>query len=116
MPSFSAVSWGDILSSDGKLTPAEREKAVAWINRKAPQLSCPSCGQRKFTLGENYLAPPVWYGGNMMLGGISYPMFFLVCDNCFHVMTYSAIASGVLVPSQPAPISETPEPNEKGEK
>jgi hypothetical protein len=84
------------LTDDGKLTPKARDTAVAWLNEKAPSLTCPSCGQKKFTLGEHYLASSVWHGGNMLLGGPSYPMFFVVCDNCFHTMTFSAIATGVL--------------------
>lgn len=96
------------MNKDGKLTPEETKKAIAWINNKAPKLACPSCGAKNFTIAEHYLAPPLWYGGSMMVGGTSYPMFILTCTNCFYVMPYSAIASGVLVPDMPAADASVP--------
>ena len=43
----------------------------------------------------------------MMVGGPSYPMFFLVCSNCSHVLTYSAITSGVLEAATPPGVVTT---------
>ncbi|MGX7875991.1 hypothetical protein ACVDG5_027735 [Mesorhizobium sp. ORM6] len=87
--------------NDGKMTPEERQRAVNWLNTKAPNMRCSACGHTSFSIAEHFFSPPIHYGGNMVLGGPNYPQFVVVCHNCGHMMGFSAIASGVIQKSPP---------------
>lgn len=98
------------MEKDGRLDQAERQRAIDWVQKKAPNLRCPSCGNPDFALSEHLTAASLFQSdAGVMLGGPSYPMFFIVCTNCAHVMHYSAVTSGVLPPAVPGKTGGTNE-------
>ena len=95
-------------SDDGILSAKQKEKAIAWLNAKAPNLSCPACQTRRFSVGDHFLSPPIFYGRDLIIGGPSYPQFFVVCENCAHMLQFSAVAADIIERSTPEP-SDVPE-------
>ncbi|AMY03179.1 hypothetical protein AB0V79_08550 [Mesorhizobium ciceri] len=87
--------------TEGKMSPEEQKKAIDWLNRKAPNMVCPACKHSSFAIVEHILTPQIHYGGSIIMGGPNYPQFMVVCNNCSHMLTFSAIASGV-IPKDPS--------------
>lgn len=82
---------------NGELNAEEKDRILKWLHERTPGLSCPSCRQRTFSVSDHLVAPPVFTsGGGFMIGGPSYPLFLVVCDNCAYAMTFSAVSSGVI--------------------
>jgi hypothetical protein len=85
-----------------KITPELRTKIEAWFNAKArgePQKgTCPICATKNWSILDDFVAPPLFAGGGMILGGIAYPHFMLVCNNCGNAQFINAVAAGVLLP------------------
>lgn len=81
---------------EGKLTKFEETVIREWL-RTRHTMPCPVCGTRAFTLLD-HLVQPVTLGADqdLMLGGVGYPQFMLMCNNCSHTLLFNAVASGVL--------------------
>jgi hypothetical protein len=73
------------------LTPAENQKVINFLNSKAPNLTCSACGGRQFTLAKHLVTGVVLSGGDLSLGGTSYPMVLVVCQNCANTLQFAAI-------------------------
>lgn len=89
-----------------ELTAQQKQKAIDWINRRAPALACPSCKQQNFAIADHLVSANVFTpDGGLMLGGATYPQFLVTCTNCGHVLHYSAVMAGLTmsVPSIPKP-------------
>ena len=80
----------------GKLTQADKQKAINWFNTKTKNHNCPSCGENSWTVGDDLLNLMPYTGGNMIIGGPSYPTAFLVCNSCAYIRQYMAIPMGIL--------------------
>src|SRR5262245_32046051 len=89
-------------SSASTLTPEQQKRIDAWVKRVAPGgFACTVCGTRNWTVLSDLLAPPVFHGGGMVIGGPSYPHFGLACVNCGHTVFINAVMSGVVTPPKP---------------
>lgn len=76
--------------SDGKLTNEEQEKIISWLNEKGRNHACPVCNENTWRVGEHLLKGPV-YSTKLVIGGLTYPQFFVICTNCYHVRPFIAI-------------------------
>lgn len=86
-----------------ELTKEQKQKAIDWLNRKAPVLACPSCKQQNFVLADHLVTANVMSAtGEVSLGGASYPQFLVTCTNCGHVLHYSAVMAGITLADIPA--------------
>lgn len=86
--------------NDGRLTPQEKQRVIDWLHRKGTTTQqCPVCGTNAWTVGDHLLNGMVHHGGgNVILGGASYPMAFVVCNNCAYTRHFMAVPMGVLDP------------------
>jgi predicted nucleic-acid-binding Zn-ribbon protein len=86
---------------NGKLTPEEQAKIRAYLSGRH-RMPCPVCGNRNFTLLD-HLVQPVTLGADkgLMLGGIGYPQFRLLCTSCSYTFFFNAVASGILPAGDP---------------
>ena len=74
------------------LSTADRQKIVSWLESKTKSAQCPVCHTTSWTVGEHILHGQISSpDGALRLGGTSYPMAFVVCDNCFYVRTFMAV-------------------------
>lgn len=86
---------------DQALTQAQKEVIVKWLSSKAPNMHCPACGSNRFSIADHLATPIIWSNGSFNIGGVSYPTFMIICDNCTNVQHFSAIASGVIAGNPP---------------
>ncbi len=71
-------------------------KAQQWLHSRAATLQCPACGQRNFNI-ENIVSMTnsLQEGGHVdYLSGI--PLVAVKCENCAHIMFFSAKQMGIL--------------------
>lgn len=81
--------------SDGKLTQAERDRFVAWLNSRQKNHQCEVCNSNDWQIGEHLLHGQVFTGGGLVIGGASYPQAFIVCGNCAHIRLFMAVPIGL---------------------
>ena len=79
-----------------ELTEDQKNRAVAWVEKKTNSSPCYSCGKRSFLITD-HLVTPIVIGQNnsMSIGGTSYPQFMVVCANCGNTTYYNAVISGI---------------------
>lgn len=82
----------------GLLSDEEKTKIVQWINSKAKNHVCPSCGSNSWALADHVLNFPVFAGGTIVIGGTNYPAVLLACNTCAFVRHYMLVPMGVLPP------------------
>lgn len=82
------------------LTTEQKQKIESWFRQKAGVLGaeCPVCHTRNWSTLPDMIAPPPFHGGGMVIGGVSYPHFVLVCTNCGNSQFINAVAAGILDP------------------
>lgn len=86
------------MDKDGKLTEEEQKRIKDWIDKKQPgKLACDVCHTDNWLIGEhiieNRIALP---NGGLMLGGITYPYFTLMCMNCGNTKFFNVAYTGVV--------------------
>lgn len=77
--------------NDGLLTPAEKQTIAKWLNEKSRNYLCPICNTNNWSIGDHLLSSMVFHGGGLVIGGTSYPQFFLVCQNCAFTRNFMAV-------------------------
>lgn len=82
--------------SDEKRKEQERNRALVWLNQKAPSgFLCQICGNKQWTIGDMVELRP-YEGGNLTLGGGTFPAMQVVCANCGNTLLVNAVLSGVV--------------------
>lgn len=77
---------------DSKLTAEQKEMAVAWLNeRGAGDPTCPGCGKKNWEVGEHLVSPPIQSKRGLILGGLAYPNFMIICSNCGNTQYFNAV-------------------------
>lgn len=104
MSSYPVRQNVDVSDSDvsGEVPPdrslAERELALAWLNRHWPQERriCPICGNPTWSISE-IVELRQFQGGDLVIGGKSsiYPVFPVMCSRCGFTHFFNAVVSGI---------------------
>jgi hypothetical protein len=102
-----------------ELTQEQRLTVQKWFDEKMAGGvigKCGMCGSRSWTLVEHLVAPPTWNsGGGMLIGGISFPMVMITCQNCGNTHFHSAVMIGLVSSDLPAdPAKPEAKEEEKG--
>lgn len=82
-------------NSDGKLTKQDQDKVGAWLNEKGSHHACPVCQTNDWIVGEHLINNMAFSGGNLVVGGPTYPTAFVVCTNCAYVRQFMAVPLGI---------------------
>lgn len=72
--------------------PLEQDKAKAllgWLREKGVRRDCPACGHPEWSVGDIISPPTNPSMGGTVVGGPSFPMVQLICENCNHVMHFA---------------------------
>ena len=94
-----------------KLTVAQKQKFADWMGSKAPLIGkCSLCGDRRWTVLDHLIEFRPYAGGNMILGGMTYPHVGIICENCGHSEFVNAVVCGLVPADKPA---TNPPPSEK---
>jgi|GEM_PF-3638881 len=84
------------------LSLEKRQKLVDWINRHSKNPHCPVCLSANWAVGEHLISGTVFSPrGGLMLGGVSYPQAFVVCQTCSYVRHFMALPIGLVEQSAP---------------
>lgn len=82
--------------TDYDLTEEEQAKVRQWLKERTPHLRCFCCGAGGWTVNPRVAMSSLW---NPRSGRINYmegyPVVVLQCDQCGHVLLFSAIAMGL---------------------
>lgn len=79
------------------LDASAKDKIAAHLRNKAPLLACPVCGHRDFFVNDHLVtANIVSPSGGVNLGGTTYPMATITCQNCLHTMSFAAVPMGLV--------------------
>jgi hypothetical protein len=86
------------LFGNQRLTQEQKERVVRWISEKSGMQApkCPVCRERQWSIADDLVAPPVFAGGGIVLGGASYPAAMLICGNCGNTQFLNAVIMGIL--------------------
>jgi hypothetical protein len=82
-----------------EITPKDLEKLNAWLAQHSQLVGpmiCPACRQSRWQAGGHVVELRPFHGGSMVLGGPVYPMVFLMCQTCGHMVFFNAIITGVM--------------------
>lgn len=97
---------------DGKLTPEERAKVEAWLEKQDwfREGKCPICGDDHWAVGD-HIVQPIRFGP-MAFGGPSYPQVMLISNKCGYTLYFNAVIMGLLPAAAsaeaPAPAPQKP--------
>ena len=83
------------------ITDEQKRKIESWFksNQPATGLVCPICNHKNWTILGDFLAPPTFHGGAMIIGGTSYPHFVLLCTTCGNSQFINAVVAGLIPPA-----------------
>lgn len=72
----------------------KQEKALKWLEEKwkKDRRACEVCGNDQWTLIEDLVMPLPFVGGDITLGGNSYPHILITCINCGNSKLFNAVA------------------------
>lgn len=84
------------MTDTNTISADDKQKAIQWLTAKAPSLSCPSCGNNRFGVADHLVTPTLYSKAGHLLGGPTYPMFIVFCENCGFCLQYSAITAGLV--------------------
>lgn len=77
------------------LTEEEVNKAIDWLNEKGKDWKCAVCQTDAFTV-SNIVNLNVSLGEGVMLGRSYTPALMATCQNCGHIVQFSAVALGLM--------------------
>ena len=81
---------------DGTLSKADQDKIVSHLNEKGKNHTCPVCLKNNWGIGDRLLnGMPISPDAALHIGGPSYPMAFVVCNNCSYVRHFMAVPLGL---------------------
>lgn len=73
----------------------QTQKAEKWLESKLKSHTCPKCGTDNWGIGE-IVAGNVLTDKGVTMGGTTYPMLLVVCDNCAYTEEYAAVKMGLV--------------------
>lgn len=86
---------------DYELTYEQKQKFKDWIEAKAALIGkCPVCHSRHWTVLDHFVDLPIYRGGALVAGGVSYPNVGMICGNCGNTQLINAVASGIVQQSE----------------
>jgi len=68
-----------------------KETALRWIKERCPNLKCEACNHNKWTLADDLVMSMPFTGGGLVIGGPSYPLAMLICNNCGNTKHFNAV-------------------------
>jgi hypothetical protein len=79
----------------GVLTPEETQVATKWLSDHWGNSACPFHGQTSWEVGHVVMTI-AYGGGDIVLGGPTYPLLTVTCNVCGYTVFVNAIKAGVV--------------------
>lgn len=73
----------------------QQRKLETWIHQKCGELKCVACESKEWKPGDVLVPPSAPEGGGTIVGGPSFPMVQLICENCGNVLLFSTLTVGI---------------------
>ena len=77
----------------------KQQKALKWLNEKwsKEKRKCEICLQDNWNISQDIVAPPIFTNSSsFMLGGVTYPQFMILCNNCGNTKYINAVIAGLV--------------------
>ena len=87
--------------ADGKLTAEEKERVKSHIQTWLGKGLLLPVQNGDWIIGDELISPPIFSGGNMILGGPVYPHVMLVERKTGLTLYFNAVLLGLVPPVQP---------------
>ena len=89
-----------------KLSKDEKKKFKEWLVSKNAINQCPSCGGKRWAIGDYIVSSMTISDGKSNIGGTLYPTAFVFCRNCFYVMNFLSVPIGLHIGESPEDSSD----------
>lgn len=88
------------------LTEEKKSQIIAKILGKLPELKCPMCQQRSFTLVDGYITQNIQndYKSIVIGSGKILPLTTIVCNHCGYIAQFALGGLGLIEESQEVPV------------
>ncbi len=74
----------------------DQGKVAEWLNKKwQGKKNCPLCGENNWNIGDRAGKIPIYYP-SAVVGGPSYPLVVVTCNNCGYTLLFNALFVGLL--------------------
>jgi hypothetical protein len=99
----------------GKLSPDEKEKVIAWLSAHWRKADCPFHGPTQWEIGDATGTQPFAGSGGgepgsgVVLGGGSYPLVVLTCATCGYTIHINLFKVGLVTQRPEEPATPTPQ-------
>jgi hypothetical protein len=80
---------------DMPINETQQEKLFEWLSEKGVRDTCPACGCEARRVGDIIAPPPMPHGGGTVVGGPSFPLVQVICENCSFVMHFASTPIGL---------------------
>lgn len=86
----------------GKLSPEEKDKIIAWLDAKWKTAACPFHGPTNWEIGDATGTQPFagigggTPGSGVVVGGNSYPLVVLTCATCGYTIHVNLLTVGLV--------------------
>jgi hypothetical protein len=74
---------------------SQQEELFAQLRANGVREDCPACGSLLRRVGDIVAPPATPDGGGTVLGGPSFPLVQLICEQCSYVMHFAATPLGI---------------------
>ena len=83
------------------LTNEQREKIREELTKKIPNLTCPMCQNKNFTMAEGFFSNTLQANlSSIALGGQAIPTIGIICGNCGFVSQHAIGRLGLLTKNE----------------
>lgn len=85
----------------GTLTAEDKKKFLDWLNSKTKNNpTCPVCSENDWSVADHLINAMAFTPNAMIIGGPTYPMAVLACNNCAFTRTFMAVPVGLVPPPE----------------
>ena len=77
------------------LDASQQKLLFQWLRAKGVCQQCPACGASSWMVGDIVVPPAAPGGGGTTVGGPSYPLAQMICENCGHVRHFASTLIGL---------------------
>jgi hypothetical protein len=98
------VKWeAAVPEKDGKLTENEIQSLQKWLGEKWTNRNCVTCGVNNWNLNPYIAIMPLHTPGRVLVGGPSFPVVPVVCNNCGNALLFNAVTIGLMNVAEGSP-------------
>ncbi len=87
------------MNNDKYFNKEKQAIALKWLEKKWPadNRKCEICLQENWNISQDIVSPPIFTdSSSLVLGGIAYPQFMILCNTCGNTKYINAVIAGIV--------------------